>query len=188
LRRQVSFFNIQNIVNIARNTFNNAEMQFIQDIACVFGPIGMPASIGRLYGYLLLKQTPISLEQIAADLSMSKGGAWNGARHLERYGFARRLGEPGGKRAFYAPSENFGSSFTATDSLLASFGSVLQNGADHVASGEAAVRLAQRAKFSSMLREAIAKAVSELSAMFRAGAPTSAEQSSDDAELESKTA
>jgi hypothetical protein len=166
---------IQNILNILRNQLNEAELQFIQDVASVFAPIGMPASIGRLYGYLLLKQSPMSLDQIALDLSMSKGSAWNGTRHLERYGFARRLGEPGGKRAFYAPSENFGSSFTATDALLAAFGSVLQNGANHVAVGEAAVRLAQRAKFSLMLREAIATAVSDLSAMFRAGAPADAE-------------
>lgn len=87
-------------MNIPVNKLNNAELQFIQDVASVFAPIGMPSSIGRLYGYLLLKQTPTSLDQIALDLSMSKGSAWNGARHLERYGFARRLSEPGGKRAF----------------------------------------------------------------------------------------
>jgi hypothetical protein len=157
-------------MNIARNKLSEGELQFIADVASVFTPIGMPSSVGRLYGYLLLKQSPQSLDQIALELLVSKGSAWNGARHLERYGFARRLSEPGGKRALYAPSENFGSSFTATDSLLAAFGSVLQNGANHVATGEAAIRLAQRAKFSLMLREAIAKAVSDLSAMFRAGA------------------
>ena len=167
-------------MNIATHKLNDAELQFIQDVASVFTPIGMPSSVGRLYGYLLLKQTPISLDQIALDLSMSKGSAWNGARHLERYGFARRQSEPGGKRAFYAPSENFGSSFTATDSLLMTFASVLQNGATNVAKGDAAVRLGQRAKFSLMLREAIAKAVADLSAMFRAGI------SADDEDLESK--
>lgn len=171
-------------MDITRNNLKDAELQFIQEVASVFTPIGMPSSIGRLYGYLLLKQSPISLDQIALDLSMSKGGAWNGARHLERYGFARRLSEPGGKRAFYAPSENFGSSFTATDSLLAAFGNVLQNGADNVATGEAAIRLAHRAKFSLMLREAIAKAVADLSAMFRAGAPPMAEPLATQADLD----
>jgi hypothetical protein len=169
-------------MDIATNKLNDAELQFIQDVASVFTPIGMPSSVGRLYGYLLLKQAPISLDQIALDLSMSKGSAWNGARHLERYGFARRQSEPGGKRAFYAPSENFGSSFTATDSLLATFASVLQNGATNVAKGDAAVRLGHRAKFNLMLREAIAKAVSDLSAMFRTGAPLPA----DDKDLESR--
>jgi hypothetical protein len=169
-------------MDIATDKLTDAELQFIQDVASVFTPIGMPSSVGRLYGYLLLKQTPVSLDQIAVDLSMSKGSAWNGARHLERYGFARRLSEPGGKRALYAPSESFGSSFTATDSLLGAFGSVLQNGATNVAKGEVAVRLAHRAKFNLMLREAIAKAVSDLSAMFRPGAPLPA----DDEDLESR--
>jgi hypothetical protein len=169
-------------MDIATDKLTDAELQFIQDVASVFMPIGMPSSVGRLYGYLLLKQTPVSLDQIAVDLSMSKGSAWNGARHLERYGFARRLSEPGGKRALYAPSENFGSSFTATDSLLGAFGSVLQNGATNIAKGEVAVRLAHRAKFNLMLREAIAKAVSDLSAMFRPGAPLPA----DDEDLESR--
>ena len=158
-------------MNIDKNELSEAELQFMHDVASVFAPIGMPSSIGRLYGYLLLKQAPTSLDQIALDLSMSKGGAWNGARHLERYGFAQRLSEPGGKRAYYAPSENFGASFSNTDSLLAAFGSVLQNGAKNVAKGEAAERLAQRAKFSLMLREAIAKTVADLSALFRAATP-----------------
>lgn len=158
-------------MNIARDSLSQDELHFIQEVGSVFAQVGMPPSTARLYGYLLLKQTPISLDQIAADLSMSKGGAWNAARMLDRYGFARRLGEPGGKRAFYAPSENFGSSFAATDALLAAFAQVLDYGATSVAKGEAAVRMAQRAKFNLLLRETIARTIAELSASFRAGGP-----------------
>lgn len=170
-------------MNIARHTLSPDELHFIHEVASVFTPVGMPTSNGRLYGYLLLRQSPMSLDQIATDLELSKGGAWNAARQLERYGFARRLGEAGGKRAFYAPSENFGSSFASTDALLAAFGTVLQHGAETVATGEAAVRMAQRAKFNLLLRDTIAKAIVELSAMFRPGA-VSAEPADADTALQ----
>ena len=67
-------------MNITRNGLTQAELQFIRDVASVFVPMGMPASVARVYGYLLLKQIPVSLEQIGTDLSLSKGAAWNAAR------------------------------------------------------------------------------------------------------------
>jgi predicted transcriptional regulator len=158
------YYNIHKMMNITRNSLETAELNFVQAVASVFAPVGMPSSVGRVYGYLLLKQTPIGLDQIASDLSLSKGGAWNAARVLERYGQVQRYSEPGGKRAMYAPSENFGSSFLAILSLLGTFGNVLQGGAASVATGEASARLAARAKFHILLRQAMETAIIELNA------------------------
>jgi hypothetical protein len=151
-------------MNITRSNLRTAELHFVQEVASVFAPVGMPSSVGRVYGYLLLKQSPISLDQIASDLSLSKGGAWNAARLLERYGHVRRYSEPGGKRAMYAPSENFGSSFLALISLLGTFGNVLHSGASTAATGAASARLAARARFNLLLRQTIETAIIELNA------------------------
>jgi hypothetical protein len=159
-------------MNITRNALASAELQFVQDVASVFAPMGMPSSVGRVYGYLLLKQSPVSLDQIACDLSLSKGATWSAARVLERYGQAQRYSEPGGKRAMYAPSENFGSSFLSLISLLGTFGNVLQNGASAVATGEASTRLAARAKFHLLLRQRMETAIIQLNASCQSRAST----------------
>jgi hypothetical protein len=152
------------MMNITTSSLKPAELHFVQAVASVFAPMGMPSSVGRVYGYLLFKQSPISLDQIACDLSLSKGAAWNAARVLERYGQAQRYSEPGGKRAMYAPSENFGSSFLSLISLLGAFGNVLHSGASTVATGEAAARLAARARFTLLLRQTLETAIIELNA------------------------
>jgi hypothetical protein len=157
-------YNIHKMLNITRNSLSATQRHFIQEVASVFAPMGMPSSVGRVYGYLLLKQSPTSLDQIAADLTLSKGAAWNAARVLERYGQAQRHSEPGGKRAMYAPAENFGSSFLSLLSLLGTFGSVLQTGASNVATGETAERLAARAKFHVLLRQTMETAIFEINA------------------------
>lgn len=70
-------------------------------MATLLAPWGVPATAGRLYAYLLLREEPVSLEQIAADLEMSKAGAWNAARFLEHTNCARRSTERGSKRVFF---------------------------------------------------------------------------------------
>jgi hypothetical protein len=157
-------YNIHEIMNIVRNSLSTAELHFVQQVASVFAPVGMASSVGRVYGYLLLKQSPMSLEQIASDLSLSKGAAWNAARVLERYGQAQRYSERGGKRAMYAPSENFGSSLLTILSLLGTFGNVLQSGAATAATGEASAQLAARGKFHLLLRQTMETAIIGLNA------------------------
>jgi|HubBroStandDraft_5_1064220.scaffolds.fasta_scaffold676549_1 hypothetical protein len=159
-------------MNISINSARAVELDFVAQVASVFAPMGMPSSAGRVYGYLLLKQVPVSLEQIAADLSLSKGATWNAARMLERYGQAQRHSEPGGKRALYAPSTNLGSSFALFISMLGTFGNVLQSGASTAARGEAAARLALQAKFHLLLRQAMETAIIELNASCQQGHPS----------------
>ncbi|TME15072.1 MAG: HTH domain-containing protein, partial [Chloroflexi bacterium] len=49
----------------------------------------MPPSLGRIHGLLLLSDEPISLDEIAAKLGVSKTGASVVTRDLERVGAAR---------------------------------------------------------------------------------------------------
>lgn len=100
---------IHNTVNIAHRlpdaphdpVAEPRQRTFIDEMATLLAPWGVPATAGRLYAYLLLREEPVSLEQIAADLDMSKAGAWNAARFLEHTNCARRSTERGSKRVFF---------------------------------------------------------------------------------------
>lgn len=58
-------------------------------------------------------------------------------------------------------------------SLLGTFGNVLQSGASAVATGEAATRLAARAKLNLLLRQTLESAIIELNASCQASASAS---------------
>lgn len=150
------------MLDIVAHALSDEERSFIQEVAAVFAPWGMPRSAGRLYGYLLLKQAPISLDQIATDLEMSKGGAWNAARLLERFGNARSYSEPGSKRILYGPSDTFGAPLLEQASMMGALGNLLQDGASTLATGGAAARLAEMGRFYLSLRQTIETAIREL--------------------------
>jgi hypothetical protein len=100
-----NILDIHNTVNIAHRLpdipASSRQRQFIDEMATLLAPWGVPATAGRLYAYLVLHEEPVSLEQIAADLDMSKAGAWNAARFLEHTNCARRSTERGSKRVFF---------------------------------------------------------------------------------------
>lgn len=132
-----------------------AEHRFIEDVARLLVPWGVPQTAARLYGYLLLSAEPVSLDRITADLEMSKSSASVAARLLEQYTLARRHGERGSKRALYAVSENYEGMLTGQNRLLASLAELMQAGAGGVASGAAAARLEEMADFYLAIRQAM---------------------------------
>ena len=91
---------------------------FLNDIALLMAPWGWPRPVGRIYAYLLLREGPASLDEIAADLGMSKSNASVAARTLEHCGNARRRSEPGSKRIYYAVPDSHGTSFIERAALL----------------------------------------------------------------------
>lgn len=92
--------------------------RFLDDIALLMAPWGWPRPVGRIYAYLLLRAGPATLDEIAADLGMSKSNASVAARTLEHCGNARRHSEPGSKRIYYAVPESHGNSFIERAALL----------------------------------------------------------------------
>jgi hypothetical protein len=159
---------IQNIVDISRTpdvitrtkrTLRAGEQRFIDEIASLLAPWGLPPSSGRVYGYLLLTQTPLCLDQIALDLGMSKAGAWSSARNLEGFGHVRRYGVPGTKRALYAPSDNFAAPLLEQAALLGNIAGALQSCASTIAAADAAIVLRERALFYETIRKAMETAI-----------------------------
>jgi biotin operon repressor len=151
------------MVNIGSSGLSEDERRFIDEVAALLAPRGMPTSAGRVYGYVLLNEAPVSLEQIAAQLDMSKGGAWTAAKTLERCGQVRRYGERGSKRALYGPTENYDAAMLEQSALMGAMGALMQESAA-LRSGRVARRLEEMAGFYLGMRETIEAGIRELSA------------------------
>ncbi len=127
-------------------------------------PWGVPQTAARLYGYLLLCPAPADLDQITADLEMSKSSASVAARLLEKYTLARRCGQRGSKRALYEASENFEGILSEQKRMLHAMADLLKSGARTAASGAAQRRLDVMAEFYQVIFEAMESALQKWSA------------------------
>jgi DNA-binding transcriptional regulator GbsR (MarR family) len=131
------------------------EEGFIEDMAGLLVPWGVPPAAARLYGYLLLCPQPVSLDEIAASLGISKSSASVAARLLESYTLARRHREPGTKRALYAVADNYEGMIGQQNRLLDALAARLSAGAEIVRSKEASARFQEMAEFYLLMRDAM---------------------------------
>ena len=132
---------------------------FIDDMTRLLMPWGVPQAAARLYGYLLLRTTPASLDQITVDLELSKSSASVAARLLEKYTLVRRHGERGSKRALYAASENYEGILREQKHLLHEMSDLLKAGSRTAVSGAVRKRLEVMAEFYSVTFEAMETAI-----------------------------
>lgn len=133
-------------------------------MASLLAPWGLPMSQGRVYAYVLLNAEPVGLDQIAADLEMSKGGAWTAATQLERFGHIRRYGTPGSKRGLFGPSEDCTAIMSKHSALLGALGRLYQRCAETVAAVEVAARMEELSEFHLGMRQAIDGVIAQVKA------------------------
>lgn len=143
------------MLNLSKRPLTDAQIRFIDEMASLLTPWEMPQTAGRLYGYLLLGEEPASLDQIAADLEVSKSGACTAAKLLEKQNLARRYGERGSKRVLYTAAETFGGPLREQAFLLGKLEALIANTAPTMSAGAAATRLARLAQFYALMREAM---------------------------------
>jgi hypothetical protein len=136
------------------------EQRFVEDVARLLTPWGVPPAAARLYGYLLLCPRPASLDQITEDLEISKSSASVTARLLETYTLARRHSEPGTKRALYAVTNDYEAMIQQQNRLLDALAGQLNAGAGIVPSKEVNARLEEMAEFYRVMRGAMEDAMS----------------------------
>ena len=74
---------------------------FIETLARLIIPMGMPPIAARMQGYIMLSPEPLSLDELVEGLGISKSSASVAARLLERYGIAKCHTERGSKRVRY---------------------------------------------------------------------------------------
>src|SRR5581483_1236985 len=85
-----------NIVNMSA-----AQRRYIDDIGRLMVRWGLPRTTGRVYGYLLLRPDPATLDEIARDLDVAKSGGSVATRQLIATGLARSFGEGKTRRLRY---------------------------------------------------------------------------------------
>jgi DNA-binding transcriptional regulator GbsR (MarR family) len=141
-------------------SFVTAERRrFIKDLGDLLLSFGMPAHSAYLYGYLLLRSEPASLDEISADLGLSKSQACVAAQVLEDTGNAKRSKEPGSKRIFYSAPDNYSRPFISQVELMTSVSKLLQERGPAVAVGDASMRLRELMDYVLAMRDAMDKVV-----------------------------
>jgi predicted transcriptional regulator len=145
-----------NIPNISGKN----ERRFIEDMARLLTPWGVPPVAARLYGYLLLCPRPVTLDQITEDLEISKSSASVAARLLESYTLAHRHSEAGTKRALYAVADDYEAMVRQQNRLLDALAGQLKGGAGIAAPKSVTARLEEMADFYQVMRGAMEDAMS----------------------------
>ena len=71
------------------------------------GFFGFSDVMGRLYGTLLLSPDPLSLDDLAEGLRISKGSVSMNMRSLERWGMAKEVWVRGERKKYYMAESDF---------------------------------------------------------------------------------
>ena len=71
------------------------------------GFFGFSEVMGRLYGTLLLDPGPLSLDDLAEGLKISKGSVSMNMRSLERWGMAKEVWVRGERKKYYMAESDF---------------------------------------------------------------------------------
>ncbi len=71
------------------------------------GFFGFSDVMGRLYGTLLLSPEPLSLDNLAEGLRISKGSVSMNMRSLERWGMAKEVWVRGERKKYYRAESDF---------------------------------------------------------------------------------
>lgn len=66
--------------------------------------LGLPRSLGEIYGLLFISTEPLSLDDLVRDLGISKGSASQGLRTLRALGAVREVVGNGDRRTYYEPA------------------------------------------------------------------------------------
>jgi DNA-binding transcriptional regulator GbsR (MarR family) len=89
-------------------------LEAAEDIGRAYAKYGLTLSVGRVFGLLLASNEPLSLDEIAETLGISKSGASVAARDLERIAVVHRLATPGSKRVLYQATDEMAATFDGT--------------------------------------------------------------------------
>jgi predicted transcriptional regulator len=155
---------IRHMSNMSTHPLPAQTIRFIDDMASHLIALGMTLTVARLYAYLVLSDAPVTLDQIAQDLEMSKSSASVAARHLESYKLTRCHSERGSKRLLYEPVEDTATVLAAQSEALAAIGKMLQHRAPTLPPGKVAQRLDYMAHSYLSMHDSVAKTISALNA------------------------
>ncbi len=82
-------------------TLSKTRVEFIEVVGRLCQQLGLPRSIGQIYGLLYLSPISLSLDDIAVQLSISKASASTGTRQLASWQAIRQVWVPGDRRDYF---------------------------------------------------------------------------------------
>jgi len=80
--------------------FENRIIEFFCDGVRI---LGLPKSVGEIYGYLFISRNPLSLDDLVSRLGMSKGSASQGLKMLRALGAVREAEGNNLRRSYFEP-------------------------------------------------------------------------------------
>ena len=88
-------------------TDNLLELESIDFFVRMMGILGMPRSVGEIYGLLYFSEVPLPMDQIVTKLGMSLGSASQGLKTLRSLKAVRSSYVPGDRRDHYQSETEF---------------------------------------------------------------------------------
>ncbi len=81
--------------------FTALEREIVALFVRVADLLGLPRSVGELYGALFISPRPLHMDAVRARLDLSKGATSQGLRLLRQFGAVRVVAQPGDRRDHY---------------------------------------------------------------------------------------
>jgi DNA-binding transcriptional regulator GbsR (MarR family) len=85
-----------------RKAMDEPTVNFIERMGLALESDGLPRIAGRIFGLLLISEDARSLDDLAAELRVSKGSVSTNARLLEQRGLLERVCRPADRRDYYS--------------------------------------------------------------------------------------
>jgi len=89
-------------------SLSRTRLEMIEICGRICQVFGLPRSLGQIYGLLYLSPGPLSLDDIAELLEISKGSASTGTRQLAAWGGIRQVWIPGERRDHFEVEPDLG--------------------------------------------------------------------------------
>jgi len=144
--------------------------QFIERMGFLMERLGASKTLGRLMGLLLVATRPLSLDETAELLLVSKASISTNARVCEQAGLVQRVGIPGDRRTYFEilPG-SFGRVLEARTTLIDDFLLLAEQGLSAVSDDnvEARARLEEMRDFYRFARESMRSMLAEWNAVSR---------------------
>ncbi len=128
--------------------------EFIENMGLFFERFDLPRIAGRILGLLLLASRPLTLDDMADALQVSRASASTNARMAVAFGMAEQVGVPGDRRDYYRwPDDGWGTQLNLNIEALKAIAAIVNRGLDALTPDDdvARVRLEEAREFCAFL-------------------------------------